>query len=74
MAPVIEFVLFSTYVTNNRRPQEDLGQRPDGLEPWLFVLLLAWAVGLVSGGVRGTAISIATTIPRRLKASCPIER
>jgi hypothetical protein len=59
VAPLIQALLFGSYVANNSQLQEDVAQIPGVLEPRYFVLLLAPVTGLVSGAVLGTGAWLA---------------
>lgn len=62
VAPVIQFLLFATYVANNPELQQEFAQVPGGLEPRYFVLLLAPVAGLVSGGVLAAGVWVAAKV------------
>lgn len=55
IAPVVQSLMFPTYMANNPELQANFAQVPGGLEPRYFVLLLAPVAGVVSGAVLGTA-------------------
>ncbi len=65
VAPLIQFLFFSTYLANNPEIRRDMAQIPDGLDPRYFVLLLAPVAGLLSGVVLGTGTWAAARLVTR---------
>lgn len=53
LAPVVQFLFFSTYLANNPEVAKQFSRVPSGLGAHYFVLILAPIIGLVSGVVLG---------------------
>jgi hypothetical protein len=55
VAPVIQFLFFSTYLANNPELATKFAEIPGGMEPSYFVLMLTPIIGVISGLVLGVA-------------------
>ncbi|HXF04222.1 MAG TPA: hypothetical protein VNM72_02265 [Blastocatellia bacterium] len=53
LAPVVQFLFFSTYLASNPEVAEQFSRVPSGLGARYFVLVLAPVIGLVSGVALG---------------------
>lgn len=65
VAPLIQFLFFSTYMANNPELSARFSEIPGGLGARYFVLLLAPIIGLVSGFVLGLACGLLAKLTRK---------
>jgi hypothetical protein len=69
VAPLVQFLFFSTYIANNPELSARFSEIPGGLGARYFVLVLAPIIGLLSGFVLGLACWAAAKMTGRSRAN-----